>query len=51
MYFFTVFDVTGVVIAAMVTALPIGIAEPVVGLWLLIRGIDLHQQASRAVGS
>jgi len=34
-----------------VGALPIGIAEPVVGLWLLIRGIDLHQQVSGAVGS
>ena len=34
-----------------VGALPIGIAEPVVGLWLLIRGIDLHQQVSRAVGN
>ena len=34
-----------------VGALPIGIAEPVVGLWLLIRGIDLHQQVSGALGS
>jgi hypothetical protein len=30
--------------------LPIGIAEPVLGLWLLIRGINTHAQASQAVG-
>lgn len=30
--------------------LPIGIAEPVLGLWLLIRGINTHAHASRAVG-
>jgi hypothetical protein len=32
-------------------ALPIGIAEPVLGLWLLIRGIDTHAHSSQAVGS
>jgi hypothetical protein len=26
--------------------LPIGIAEPALGLWLLIRGINTHQQVS-----
>jgi hypothetical protein len=31
--------------------LPIGIAEPVVGLWLLIRGINTHPQVSQTVGS
>jgi hypothetical protein len=30
--------------------LPIGIAEPVLGLWLLIRGINTHAHASQAVG-
>jgi hypothetical protein len=30
--------------------LPIGIAEPVLGAWLLIRGINTHAHASRAVG-
>lgn len=31
--------------------LPIGVAEPVVGLWLLIRGINTHSRLARAVGS
>ena len=30
-------------------ALPIGIAEPVVGLWLLIRGIRIAPQAAQSV--
>jgi hypothetical protein len=30
--------------------LPIGIAEPVLGLWLLIRGINIHAHAPQAVG-
>src|SRR6202030_4284147 len=30
--------------------LPIGIAEPVLGLWLLIRGINTHPNVSRAEG-
>jgi hypothetical protein len=29
--------------------LPIGIAEPVLGLWLLIRGINTHPNVSQAV--
>jgi hypothetical protein len=31
-------------------ALPIGIAEPVLGLWLLIGGINLHAHPSQAMG-
>jgi hypothetical protein len=31
-------------------ALPIGIAEPVLGLWLLIRGINTHAHASQGAG-
>jgi hypothetical protein len=30
--------------------LPIGIAEPVLGLWLLIRGINIHAHALQTVG-
>jgi hypothetical protein len=34
-----------------VGGLPIGIAEPVLGLWLLIRGINTHAHASQPVGT
>jgi hypothetical protein len=34
-----------------VGGLPIGIAEPVLGLWLLIRGINIQAHALQAVGS
>ena len=34
-----------------VGGLPIGIAEPVLGLWLLIRGINTQAHALQAVGS
>jgi hypothetical protein len=34
-----------------VGALPIGIAEPVLGLWLLIRGINTHAHTPQAAGT